>query len=188
MGHFFTWRCYFADLEGPFWVPGTPLRWCWGPGGHPMDTLRGRCPLLSILGWIWGASWDPLWVPFCDFLWFGMAKLEMVSRSMFLVIRGWKWCQNAMAACAITIVKTKCFEWFCFFYLFTDLMSWGKDLDDIFVFFGDPGGIVMIFKGPGDRLEMWWFLRGTLEEPGLRAYTPAVIKSIVRGPTKQLNS
>ena len=38
------------------------------------------------------------------------------------------------------IVKTMCFEWFCFFYLFIDLVSWGRDLAHIFVSFGDPGG------------------------------------------------
>ena len=45
-----------------------------------------------------------------------------------------------MAACGITIVKTMCFERFHFFYLFTDSVSGGRDLDDIFVSFGDPGG------------------------------------------------
>ena len=32
-----------------------------------MDTLRPRCRFLSILGWIWGASWDPLVAQFGDF-------------------------------------------------------------------------------------------------------------------------
>ena len=44
-----------------------------------------------------------------------------------------------MAACAINIIKTICFERFCFFYLFIDLVSGGRDLDDILVSFGDPG-------------------------------------------------
>ena len=43
-----------------------------------------------------------------------------------------------MAACAITIVKTMCFEGFHLFYLFTDLVSSGRDLDYIFMSFGDP--------------------------------------------------
>ena len=32
-----------------------------------------------------------------------------------------------------------CFEWFHIFYLFIDSVSWGKDLDDILVSFGDSG-------------------------------------------------
>ena len=32
-----------------------------------MDTLRPRLPFLSILGWIWGASWDLLWTQFYVF-------------------------------------------------------------------------------------------------------------------------
>ena len=54
-----------------------------------MDTLRPRCQLLSIFLWIWGASWIHFgynFAVFCDLGW----QKEMVSRSMFLVIQGWK--------------------------------------------------------------------------------------------------
>ena len=37
-----------------------------GPGGHPIGTLKSRCPFLLILGFILGVSWDPLWRQFCD--------------------------------------------------------------------------------------------------------------------------
>ena len=37
--------------------------------------------------------------------------------------------------------KRMCFERFHFFYLFTDLVSSGMDLDHIFVSFGNPGGL-----------------------------------------------
>ena len=37
------------------------------------------------------------------------------------------------------------------------------------------GTLFLIFKGPGDSLEMWWFLRGTLGEPRLRYHTPGVV-------------
>ena len=32
-----------------------------------MDTLGSRCSFLSILGCLWGVSWDPPWRHFCDF-------------------------------------------------------------------------------------------------------------------------
>ena len=68
-----------------------------------------------------------------------MAILETVSRSMFLMILGWKCCLNAVAVSAFTIVKTVVFEWFHCFHLFTDLVSCGMVLGHIFVSFGDPG-------------------------------------------------
>ena len=42
-------------------------------------------------------------------------------------------------------IKTMCFERFNFFYLFIDLVSSGRDLDDIFVSFGNPGGTLSDF-------------------------------------------
>ena len=42
-------------------------------------------------------------------------------------------------------IKTMCFEWFHFLYLFTDSVSGWKDVKDILVSFGE---------GPEDRLEM----------------------------------
>ena len=68
-----------------------------------------------------------------------MAKWETVSSSMFLVIQGWKRCQNAMAACAIYIVKTSVLERFHFFHLFTNLVSRGMVLGVFLVTFGDLG-------------------------------------------------
>ncbi len=52
-----------------------------------------------------------------------MAKLETVSRAMFLMILGWKYCLDAVAVCARNIVKTKVFEWFHFFHLFTNFVT-----------------------------------------------------------------
>ena len=112
---FYTNNCHFGDVEAPFSVPGTPFWWSWGPGGHPMDTLKPRCQFLLILGWFRGSSWNLLWRPFCDFLWFGIPKWETVSRSMFLVIQGRKRWLTAVALCARTTVKPVVFEWFHFF-------------------------------------------------------------------------
>ena len=68
-----------------------------------------------------------------------MAKWEAVSRSMFLMILGWKCCLNAVVVCAITIVKTAVFEWFHCFHLFTDLVSCGRVLGHILVSFDSLG-------------------------------------------------
>jgi hypothetical protein len=75
-----------------------------------MVTLMPRCSILMFFDWISGPSWTILWVQFCDFLWFGVANWGKVSRSKFLVLRGWKLCQNAMTECVRTSVKTMCFE------------------------------------------------------------------------------
>ena len=73
------------------------------------------------------------------------------------------------------------FEWFHFSHLFTDLVSRGKDLDDMLVSFGDPGVSFSDFQGPGARLEILWFSSGTLGGPRLRWYTRWVVESTVRG-------
>ena len=58
---------------------------------------------------------------------------------MFWVIRGWKWCQNPVAVCAINIVKTMVLVIFHFFHLFHNLVSPGRVLGVILVTFGDLG-------------------------------------------------
>ena len=73
--------------------------------------------------------------------------LGKVSRSMFFVLRGWKWCQNAMTECVTTTVKTMCFEWFHFFYLFSNSGSRGWDLAHILMPFGRPGITFSDFRG-----------------------------------------
>ena len=50
------------------------------------------------------------------------------------------------------------------------------------------GSLFLIFWGPGDRLEFWWFLRGALEGPRLRQYTPVRVEMLLRGPSKQLKA
>ena len=52
-----------------------------------------------------------------------------------------------MAVCARNILNTMVFEWFHLLYLFTDLVSWGRDLAHILVSFGDPGGTFSDFWG-----------------------------------------
>ena len=157
-----TGTCWQVDCWNGFFFLLTTvvletLRFLFGYLGHQLVILGSRGTpnghteaqmsiFWGILGWIWGASKDPLWVQDRDFLWFGMAKRETVS-SMFFVIQGWKWCQNALAACAMPIVKTMCFEWCHFFYVFNDLASWGKDLAHILVSFGDPGDTFTEFLG-----------------------------------------
>ena len=153
-----------------------------------MVTLMPRCSLSTIFDWIWGASWSILWVQFCDFLWFGVANWGKVSTSMFLMLRGWSWCQNAMTQWAITLSKTMCFEWFHFFYLFSNSGSRGWDLAHIFMSFADPGGVFSDFWGS-------WRQAGNLmifeRFPGgarVESTRQKEGNGTVRGPTKQLNS
>ena len=80
-----------------------------------------------------------------------MSKWDSVSRSMFLVIQGWKRCQNAVAACATTTVKTVVLERFHFFYFFINLMSRGMVLGGFLVTFGDPENIFSDFRGYCNR-------------------------------------
>ena len=68
-----------------------------------------------------------------------MPKWDTVSRSMFLMIQGWKYCLNPVAVCAITIVKTVVFEWFHFFHLFTNFVSCGRVSGVILESFGGLG-------------------------------------------------
>ena len=104
-----------------------------------MDTLRPRCQFVSILGCIWGSSWDLLWRHFCEFLGFGMPNWQTVYRCMFLMIQKSKWHLNPLAACARTIVKHNGFKWFHCFHLVADFVSGGMNLGVILALFGDLG-------------------------------------------------
>jgi len=68
-----------SDRFGDPGIQGVTQQALGGPGVHFIDFRI-----------ILGVSWDPLWVPVCDFLLFFVLKWETVSRSMFLVIQGWK--------------------------------------------------------------------------------------------------
>ena len=155
---------------------------------HWFGVLREGFGLhFCVFWWPWGHFFWFLRVletglKFYDFLWFGMAKLEMVSRSMFLVIRGWKWCQNAMAACAITIVKTMCFEWFRFFYLFTDLVSWGRDLGIILDGFGCPEDSLCGFEGSWKQVGILMYLGISPWDPRILRRWEWKVKRMIRGP------
>ena len=120
-------------------MPWGPLWWSRGPEGHPMDILGSRYSFLSILGCLWGISWVYFGSIFLICCWFGVSKWETGSRSIFLVIQGWKWCQDAEAVCARTIIKTRVLEIFHFFHVFTNLVSPGRVLGVIWVTFGDLG-------------------------------------------------
>ena len=96
-----TLKVIFGYLGHHFGDPGVQWDTQWTHCGPDVHFYR--------FWWIWRASWDQFWQQFCDFLWFGVAKWKTVSRSMFLVIQGWKWCQNAMAACPITMVTKNVF-------------------------------------------------------------------------------
>ena len=50
------------------------------------------------------------------------------------------------------------------------------------------GCILVAWEGPGDRLEMWSFFRGTLGEPGLRAPTPGKVTVCLVGSSKQVTN
>ena len=70
---------------------------------------------------------------------FGHQMDSIGSRVDFLVIWGWKSCQNRRLGCAKTIVKTMVFIRFHFFKLFTMFVSSGDVLDLILVPFWSPG-------------------------------------------------
>ena len=74
-----------------------------------MDTLRPRCQVLSILGCIWGCSWDLLWRPFCDFsvIWdakmggsFQVHVFSDPGMEMMLESDGWM-CYNHSKNCGL---------------------------------------------------------------------------------------
>ena len=50
------------------------------------------------------------------------------------------------------------------------------------------GALFLIFRGPGDRLEMWWFFRGSLGEPWLRLRTLGVVTGLSVGSSKQIKA
>jgi len=81
----------FVTLKSHFGCPEWPFRWSGDPRGHPGGTWRSRCAFL----WILGSSWEPPGIHFgcifVMFLWSLVLKWETVSRSMVLVIQGWKW-------------------------------------------------------------------------------------------------
>ena len=97
----------FLYLRLSFWRPSGCILGTWGTifvimgsRGAPNGHIEGQISILSILGSILEVSWDPLWIQLGDFLWFGMSKWETVSRSICLVIQGWKGCVNSEAGCA----------------------------------------------------------------------------------------
>ena len=131
----------------PFWYPEWSF---WWSRVHRDTQQAPRGPGLHFY-WFWDAFGESPGTHFGDisviFLWFGVPKWETVSRSMFLMTQGWKCCLNAVAVCARTTVKPVVFEWFHFFHLFTNLVSWGRDLAHIWVSFGDPGCTFSDFLG-----------------------------------------
>ena len=139
MGHFFRLRLVF-------WSPWAAFLRAWDiilvflgsretPNGHTDAQM-------SVFNDFWSDLGTLLEHTLGTIFWFSVisgGELGKVSRSMFFVLRGWRWCQNAMTECAITISKTMCFEWFHFFYLFSNSGSRGWDLAHILMSFGDPG-------------------------------------------------
>ena len=84
---------------------------------------------------ILGATWDPLWAPFCDFSVILGAKMgDSFQVHVFGDAR------DAVVVCAINMVKTMVFERFHFFQFFTKLVSWEMVLGDLLVTFGDLVG------------------------------------------------
>jgi len=134
-----------------------------------------------------------IWVSICDspgthfghlfviFLWFWVPKLEIVSRSMFLVIQGWKWCQNAVSVCAINIVKTSVLERFHFFYFFTNLVSRGMVLGAFWVSFGDLGGTFSDFWGSWRQAWNLMIFQGYQGTPQVESTTPGGGNTLLPG-------
>ena len=147
MGHFFRLRLVF-------WSPWTAFLRTWDtilvvlgsretPNGHTDAQMSVFNDFWLDLGTLLEHTLETiLWF---SVIWEGTPK--KVSRSMFVVLRGWKWCQNAMTGCVITEIKTKCFEWFPFFYLFSNSGSRGWDLAHILMHFGRPGVTFSDFGG-----------------------------------------
>ena len=111
-----TLRLHFGTLSDHFGDPGV----------HRDTQQAPRGPGLYFY-WFGDAFGESPGTHFGDisviFLWFGVAKWETVSRPMFLMILGWKYCMNAVAACVRNIVKSMVFEWVLFFHLFTNLVT-----------------------------------------------------------------
>ncbi len=129
-----------------------------------------------------GISWDPLWNISVICLWFGMPKLETVSKSMFLLIQGWKCCLNAVAACARTTVKPVVFEWF---HSFTYSLIWcpvGGIWLTFWYLLVTLGSLFLKLKGIGSRLEIWWFCGDARENPETREHTQVRVNGTVQGP------
>ena len=113
-----TSRLHFGYLGHHFGDPGIQ-------GVTQRDTWRSRCRFLVILWWFGESLGSHFGHLFLIFYWFGLPKWETVSRSMFLVIRGWKWCQIAEASCAITTIKLMLLNGFTFSICFTKLVPRG---------------------------------------------------------------
>ena len=141
-----------------------------------------------ILGLFWESLGSHFGHLFLIFQWFGVPKWKTVSRSMFLVIRGWKWCQIAEAACAITMVKLMFLNGFTFstFSLNWCPRDWFKV--PFWCLLVTLGALFRICEGLGDRLEIGWFFRGTLGEPRLRSYTRGKGTGWSVGSSKQVTN
>ena len=141
-----------------------------------MDTLRPRCPFLLILGWILGASWDQLWAQVNDLLWFWGGEMGDSFQVHVFCDPGMEMTPQCNACMCYNHRKNKCVlnDFTCSTYS----VIWSPG-DGIWVTFWclvvTLGVCCLLFKGPWDRLEIWWFFRGTLGEPGLRVYTPGVV-------------
>ena len=87
----------------------------------------------------------------------------------FLVIWGWRSCQNWMLGCAGTIQKTIVFVIFHFFNICMILVSPGGVLG---FHFGGLGitwdTILVILEGPGEVLKFQWILGSPREHPKLK--------------------
>jgi len=159
----------FGDLEAPFLCTEWPLWWSRGSQEHPTGTLRSRCPFLSIVGSILGVSWDPLWRHFCDFSMIWAAKVGNRCQVHVFDDPGVQMAPESETVRAITTVKTVLFEWFHFFHLFTNVVSWGRVWDVVLESFDDLGGtffLFLIFEGIGSRLEIYDFSGIPCEDPG----------------------
>ena len=149
-----------------------------------MDTLGSRSPFLSILGSIWEASWESFWRPFWDLSMIWLPKWETVSRSVFLMIQSGKCCQNPVAVCAVTTIKTVVFDWFHFFHWFTDFVSRGVVLGDILESFGDLGETFRDIWGFWEQAWNLMYFQGFPGTPQVESMTPVGGNVLVQLGTK----
>ena len=91
-----------------------------GSKGSPNRHLEVQVCIFIDFRVIWGASWDPLWAPFCDFCVILGAKMGDSFQVNVFGDPGMEMMPECSAVCAINTVKTVVLERFHFFHFFTN--------------------------------------------------------------------
>ena len=138
VGHFLYLRLWFYSLQDDFLSTWDTILVILGSRGTPNGHTDAQ---MSVFNYFWlelGTPPEHTLGTILRFSLFGVANLGKVSRSMFLVLRGWKWCQNAMTECAITTEK-QCVLSDSTFSTYSIIQGPRGDLAYILMPFGRPG-------------------------------------------------